>query len=65
MPLNFLERQTEFHNTDEGFRHNKREAGRRRRRRGARGKEVVRVTMREVQTAVSHSANNSLTLDWD
>lgn len=62
MPLNFLERQTEFHNTDEGFRHNKREAGRRRRRRR---KEVVRVTTREVQTAVSHSANNSLTLDWD
>lgn len=25
MPLNLLERPVEFHNTDEGFRHNKRE----------------------------------------
>lgn len=43
MPWNFLERQAEFHNTDERFRHNKREE-RRRRREWA--KEVVRVKRR-------------------
>lgn len=34
VPLNFLERQVKFHNTNEGFRHNKREGGRGERERG-------------------------------
>lgn len=37
VPLNFLERQVKFHNTNEGFRHNKRGGGREGREGGGEG----------------------------
>lgn len=61
MPLNFLEMPFKFHDTDKGFRHNKREGG----GGGFGSREEGSGEGQEVQAPVSHSANNSLTLDWD
>lgn len=50
MPLNFLERPVDFHNTNEGFSHNKREGGR---DFGAEWKEVARVKRRGADASLT------------
>lgn len=53
MPLNLLERPVEFHNTDEGFRHNKREGGGRGWILVAERKEVARVKRRGADASLT------------